>query len=92
MRIMTEGGTAEDVVVVRESSLQRDGLYGFLTRAGGDELRFVTKRVGRLAFPLLFQSATATTIPLRWFTRASVRKACESTGWHFVPTGAAVPQ
>ena len=159
MRIMTEPDVTQDVVVVRESRLQRDGVYGFLTlafiaalvrgvlgattsggtvgagvvfgvlivvvvagwvrairspdrlevsasliryvpasgaprqvsRQGGDELRFVTKRAGRLAFPSLFQSATATTLPLRWFTHAAVRTACESKGWRFVATGAPLP-
>jgi hypothetical protein len=54
-----------------------------LLRAWGDDLAFIVRGRGRFGYWALMVRGTDTVLPLRFFNRKQVKRACLSHGWRF---------
>jgi hypothetical protein len=95
-----EPGAPASEVIVRQSRVQRDGLFITLlalfalgprgqtaTLSGqcGDELRVASVGSGRYRSRGLKVRGASTIIPLSFFSMAEVRRQCVASGWRFEP-------
>jgi hypothetical protein len=92
----SSSGAPAAAIVVRQSRLQRDGLFGalvldgrgaarVLSRDRGDQLRVVRLGSGRYRQAGLAVAGTGAgpAIPLPFFSMREVRQQCLAAGWSF---------
>jgi hypothetical protein len=69
----------EAIRYVSGSGRQKSALF----RQQGENLCFVAQGGGRVWWQALKERGSGAVMPLRFFSRAAVKRACEAQGWHF---------
>jgi hypothetical protein len=59
-----------------------------LLRSQGDELMFVTRGGARFRYVVLTARGSDTELPLRYFSRRAIERACRAHGWSFTTASA----